>query len=199
MAGRNALRNRVLVYRFLSRILGPRTTRFPSSDQGDSDVGTQRIECIRLFSVDLQALDGGVVDQSGHRFGGRVLSLERNDSVAVALPKFIEGGILGVHAHRVIERIEKLSERLFDDLEVANHVVGIEAIGFEHDLDSAGMAMRKLTFVRVLGQHVAAFDVDGFTDAVGHGSMVLGAAGIAEQVDLQTRTESVAAFFAKVD
>jgi hypothetical protein len=40
--------------------------------------------------------------------------------------------------------------------------------------DFTGVAVRELAFVRMLGEHVPVFDVDGFADSEGHESGKIG-------------------------
>lgn len=103
-----------------------------------------------------------------HQFGGGVLVLETNHPVAVAGFELRVGRIIGVHAHGVIELIEPVAECGFDDFEVTDHLVFIEFRRFHDDFHLPGVSVRELALVRMLGQHVAVFDFDGFADAVGH-------------------------------
>ena len=104
----------------------------------------------------------------GHHLSRRVLIFEANDTIAVALFEVSIGWIVRIHAHRVIESLQPSTDRLLDNLEVADHLVFVELGGFEDKLHFPGVPVRKLALVRMLGEHVAVFDVDGFTDSVGH-------------------------------
>jgi hypothetical protein len=77
-------------------------------------------------------------------------------------------GIFCVHAHRVIQPIEENRYQLLNDLEVANHLVFIELIGFKYELNSSRMAMRKGALIRVLAEHVTALDLEGLTNSKWH-------------------------------
>ena len=134
-----------------------------------------------------------IEDRSGQQLGGRVLLVEADDPLAVARLEIRVSWIGGVHAEGVIKAVEPVADRLFDDLEIANHLVVVEVVGFQHELDLAGVAVGKPALIRVLSQHVAVLDLDGFADAVGHKEGVVagkwrersGAADVAEQFDVQ--------------
>jgi len=104
----------------------------------------------------------------GHHLSRRVLIFEAYDTIAVTLFEVSIGWIIRVHAHRVIESLQPSTDRLLDNLEVADHLVFVELGCFEDKLHLPRMPVRELALVRMLGEHVAVFDVDGFTDSVGH-------------------------------
>jgi hypothetical protein len=55
----------------------------------------------------------------------------------------------------------------------------IELIGLQHVLHSAGMAMRKGALVRVLAEHMTAFDLEALTNSKWHGKKEFRSSGVA--------------------
>jgi hypothetical protein len=68
----------------------------------------------------------------------------------------------------VIQPIQEIRHQLLNNLKIANHLVLIELIGLQHVLHPAGMAMRKGALVRVLAEHMTAFDLEALTNSKWH-------------------------------
>ena len=105
---------------------------------------------------------------SGHDLSSGILVGERQYAVAVDAPEGLEVRVLGVHGHGVVPRVEEILDDQLHDFEVADHVVVIEGIGRQDDLDATRMAMRIFAVLRVLGEHVTVLDFEGFADSIGH-------------------------------
>ena len=54
------------------------------------------------------------------------------------------------------------------EFEIKNHFAIVQGVGFEHELHLAGVPVGEAALVRVLGEQVAVFDLDGFADTECH-------------------------------
>lgn len=109
-----------------------------------------------------------VEDELGDDLGGRVLLLEGDDALTVGV---LQGGVhrvVGVHAEGVVVGVDRLLGGGLDDFEVGDHVAGIQRVGFDDNLDAARVAVREAAGVGMLGELVAALNLEGLADAVGH-------------------------------
>jgi len=151
---------------------GPGRGGFPDPDGGEAHFRAQGVAGAGGTGVVGKGLDRVIEDGLGHQFRGRVLVLEADDPVAIAGLEVCVGRVVGVHAKGMVEAVEPIFQSHLDDFEVANHLVFIEFRRLNHDFHLPGVPVRELALVRMLGKHVAVFDVDGLADAVGHGKNV---------------------------
>ena len=68
----------------------------------------------------------------------------------------------------MVELLQPPAQCRGDDLEIANHFVGVEILSLDDKFDLARVTVGKPAFVRVLGQHVTILDFDGFADSIWH-------------------------------
>ncbi|MEX1118687.1 MAG: hypothetical protein WEB60_07820 [Terrimicrobiaceae bacterium] len=81
----------------------------------------------------------------------------------------------------MVEGVEKVTDSILHNLEVADHAIGIEVVRLEDDLNLPAMPVREAAFVRVMREHVPVFNLDCLADAVGHS----GSFGVSEEVDVE--------------
>ncbi len=117
-------------------------------------------------------------DHSRHDFGRRVLIFERDNPVSIARTQFLVGRVGGIDAYRMIQDFKIIADEFLHDQKVAHHFVAIEMFCLKDELHFARMAMRKFALAGMLGQHVAAFDIDGLANAIWH---------FGQQIDLPRR------------
>jgi hypothetical protein len=76
--------------------------------------------------------------------------------------------VFGVHAKGVVPRFQKRAHGLLERLEIADHFVPVEFVGFENELHLPIVTVRKFTQIGMLGEHVPAFDLKCFANPVRH-------------------------------
>ena len=105
-----------------------------------------------------------------HGLAGRVLPLKGDDALAVYAAELIVMRVGCIHAERVVELLEELTHHFLYGFEVEHHVIFIQRLGGEYQLYAARVPMRERAAAGVLGEQVAALQLDGFADAV-HGRL----------------------------
>lgn len=158
----------------------------------------------------MELLVEGVEDDLGHDLGRGILGLEADNPVPISFFELWVGLVVGVHAEGMVEGIQVVLDSLLHDLEITDHLVLVEIVSLKDELDFAGVTMRELALVRVLREHVAVFNVDGLADPEGHEGLGKGcgrggtfagsgAAGIPENLDVESVAVSIATILAEVD
>ena len=100
-----------------------------------------------------------------HGLAGGVLLLKGDDAVAVNAAEVLVMSILCIHAERVVELLQEIAHHLFNGLEIQHHIVFIQRFCGEHKLHAAGVPVGELAAAGVLGEQVAALQLNCFANA----------------------------------
>lgn len=149
-------------------ILGPRGAGLPNAHFDDANRRAQRVFGAGARSIGGQIALQFVVNPLRHHLGSGILLFETDDAVAERVFQIAMELVLRVDAEGMVPRPEELAHGFLERLEVADHFVSIELVGLQNEFHLAAMTVREFAEVRMLGQHVTAFDLEGFTDTIRH-------------------------------
>ncbi len=118
----------------------------------DFDTFAHGVFCVGCGDEFAEGCLGVVVDGARHDFGGGVFVLKADDAVTVGFFEEVKLGVCGIHAEGVVVGFEEVTDHSADELEVEDHLSVVETVGFEDELDFAGVPVREAALVRVLGE-----------------------------------------------
>lgn len=110
-------------------------------------------------------------NRAGECLSRRIRVLEGDDSLAIGCAQRGVVRVGGVEREAVVVAGDDLAQEVFDGLEIADHVAGIEGVGRENNFDSAAVSVGEPAGSGVLGEQVTAFDDESFGNTERHSSV----------------------------